>query len=209
MPPRLIEEHILFSPALPDEVQMALLASATWMARQAKAVVVYRNFENFRSRVGSGNALVHHEQAVLSEVFDACSMDEQVAALGGFLALPPAERARFREGMEMLVTSQFVQLFGPAFETGTMHYHDWATEAFTCASLDRRENAVPGHPQAVNPILRNELWGGKLRFAGAEFAARQPGYMEGALIDAGRMAEQLAQARPAQFFEIQKVQVKI
>ncbi len=209
MPPRLIEEHILFSPALPDEVQSALLASTTWMARQAKAVVVYGDSRDFRSRVGSGDAFVHHEQAVLSEVFDAGSMDGRVAALGGFLALSPAERARFREGMEMLVTSQFVQLFGLAFEKGTMHYQDWAAEPFTCGSLDRREDAAPAHPQGVNPLLRSELWGGKLWFAGAEFAASQAGFMEGALIDAGRVVEQLVQAGGArQRFGIQQVPVK-
>src|SRR5208283_6249171 len=107
-------------PALPDKVQRALMARPTWMARHAKAVVVYGDTPSFRERVGSGNAFVHHEQAVLSEVFDASGMDGEVAALGGFLALPPPERARFREGMGMLITSQLVQLFGPRFESGIL-----------------------------------------------------------------------------------------
>lgn len=54
MPPRLIEEHIRFIPALPDEVQRALLARPTWMAQQANAVVVYGSDADFRARVGSG-----------------------------------------------------------------------------------------------------------------------------------------------------------
>jgi monoamine oxidase len=93
----------------------------------------------------------------------------------------------------MLVTSQFVQLFGPAFEAGRLHYQDWATEPFTCASLDRREDAAPPHPHVGDPYLWTELWDGKLWFAGTEFAARQTGYLEGALIDAERVALQLTE----------------
>jgi monoamine oxidase len=203
MSPRLIEEHIFFSPALPDQVQRALLARPTWMARQAKAVVVYANAVDFRASTGSGNAFVHHEQAVLGEVFDASSMDGNVAALGGFLALPPAERARFREGLEMLVTSQMVQLFGPAFEVGILHYQDWATEPCTCASLDRREDTAAAHPQVGDPQLRSELWDGKLRFAGSEFAAQHAGQLEGALIDAERVAAQLAETTAGHLIEAQ------
>jgi monoamine oxidase len=201
MPPRLIEEHIFFSPSLPEKVQRALLARPTWMARQAKAVVVYSDASGFRERVGSGNAFVHHEQAVLSEVFDASSMGGDVAALGGFLALTPTDRARFREGLEMLVTSQFVQLFGPGFESGILHYQDWANEPFTCSSLDRRENSVSTYAHAGDPCLRNGLWDGKLWFAGAEFAARQAGYLEGALIDAGRIAGRLTESNAGRFDE--------
>ena len=177
------------------------------MAQQAKAVVVYGSdvygsTADFRARVGSGNALVHHEQAVLGEVFDATSMDRGVVALGGFLALPPRVRARFAEGLEMLIASQFVQLFGPTVEAGVMHYQDWATEPFTCASLDRREDATPTHPHAGDPCLRAEFWGGRLRFAGSEFATEQAGYLEGALIDAARVATQLTEAEPAHFVEV-------
>lgn len=201
MPPRLIEEHIRFTPALPDKVQRALLARPTWMAQQAKAVVVYGSdvygsAAGFRARVGSGNAFVHHEQAVLGEVFDASGMDRGTVALGGFLALPPRVRARFAEGLEMLITSQFVQLFGPTVEAGVMHYQDWATEPFTCASLDRREDATQPHPHTGDPCLRTELWSGRLRFSGSEFATEQAGYLEGALNDAARVAIQLTERPP-------------
>lgn len=117
MPPRLIEEHIFFSPALLEQVQRSLLARPTWMARQAKAVVVYGTAVDFRATAGSGNAFVHHERAVLSEVFDASSMDGGGAALGGFLALPPAERARLAKawmaffcGIEVRASHPFTEI---------------------------------------------------------------------------------------------------
>ncbi len=44
----------------------------------------------------SGNAFVTHEQAVIGEIFDACSGDPGHAALGGFLALPPELRGKFQ-----------------------------------------------------------------------------------------------------------------
>jgi monoamine oxidase len=188
MPPRLIEEHILFSPALPNTVERALLNRPTWMAQQAKAVVTYGNLADFRASVGSRNAFVHHEQAVLREVFDASSTVEGEAALGGFVALPAAERVRFRVGLETLISSQLVQLFGPALEAGTLHYQDWATERFTRSSLDRREDA-PVHSHEGDPHLRAGLWDGTLWFAGTEFAEQHAGHLEGALIDAARVAE--------------------
>jgi monoamine oxidase len=195
IPPRLIEEHILFVPVLPEKVQRALLARPTWMAQQAKAVVVYGDADgdaaDFRSKVGSGNAFVHHEQAVLTEVYDASDMGGRRTALGGFLALPPSERARFRDGIGMLITSQFVQLFGPEFESGTLHYQDWACERYTCASLDRYQDVADADPHAGDPQLRSQLWDGRLRFAGTEFAERQAGYLEGALVDAERAVNEL------------------
>jgi monoamine oxidase len=205
MPPRLIEEHIFFNPELPDRVQKALLGRPTWMARQAKAIAVYGEANEFRETVGSGNAFVHHEQAVLNEVFDASSLDDTVSALGGFLALPPMGRARFREGLEMLITSQFVQLFGPALEAGTLHYQDWAAEPFTCASLDRREDAGSSELHRSDPDLRTGLWGGKLWFAGTEFAAQHTGYLEGALIDAERVVSQLNTAPERLLVEVETI----
>jgi monoamine oxidase len=202
IPPRLIEEHILFSPALPGELQTALLARPTWMAQQAKAVVVYGSRQDFSEHAGSGNAFVHHEQAVLGQVFDASSMDRTVAALGGFLALSPAQRVRFHEGLEMLVTSQFVQLFGPAFEKGKLQYQDWASEPFTCATLDRREPAIPAYPRAGDRGMHVPLWDGKLWFAGSEFALRQAGYLEGALTDAARVAKRLIRRRQESRWEV-------
>jgi len=79
---------------------------------------------------------------------------------------------------------------------------DYSTLIVTESSrLDRREDPTAAHPHARDPYLRTELWGGRLRFAGSEFATEQAGYLEGALIDAARVATQLTEGTPGHFVE--------
>lgn len=191
MPPRLVEEHVYFSPGLDADLLAVMRATPTWMAAQAKAVMAYGAMPAFRIRCGSGNAFVHHEQATLGEIFDASSMLGSKAALGGFLALSPPVRKSFRGGLRMLIASQFAQVFGAGFEEGHLHYQDWAAEPFTCSSQDRRETAQRNPPHRGDPRLQASQWVGKLFFAGTETAATAAGYLEGALDAAVRVERML------------------
>jgi len=186
LPPRLAAHNVSFSPPLPGEILSAMQQTPTWMAASAKAVQAYQA-GGWRVAGLSGSAFVHNAQAVLAEVFDACDAGGEHTALGGFLALTPDLRARFALGLPMLIANQFAQLFGPEYELGELLYHDWAGEPLTCAPADRAELARE-HPAPADPLLRQPHWGGKLHFGGSETAAREPGYMEGALDAAGRLA---------------------
>ena len=189
LPPRLLEEQVAFSPALDAPLRQILRDTPTWMAGSAKAV---SGFEHpfWRDEGLSGNAFASHPQAALAETFDASDDLAGRAALGGFVALSAALRRSFRAGLPMLVRSQLVQIFGPAAERSTPHIHDWATESYTCSSLDQ----VPpdGHPEYGNRALRLAHWNDKLYFGGSETAAYGGGYMEGALEAAGRILRELA-----------------
>jgi monoamine oxidase len=57
------------------------------------------------------NAYVTHDQAVFHEIFDACDAAGARAALGGFLALSPALRESFRDGLPMLMGNQIDNLY--------------------------------------------------------------------------------------------------
>lgn len=191
LPPRLIHERVEFAPALPAVLSDALAAVPTWMAAQAKALVVYdRPF--WREDGHSGQAFVRHAQAVLGEVFDACGEPQERAALGGFCALPPVLRESFRRGMPMLVESQLAQLFGPQAQFGTLHWFDWAEQPWTCSTADRAQ--APQPPQA-DPLLRRPHWQGRLHFGGTETAAHGAGHMEGALDAAARLLRAMAPPR--------------
>lgn len=184
VPPRLLEEHVEFSPPLSNELRAAMRSTYTWMSDQAKVVIAYPQAV-WRDAGCSGNAFVTHEQAVIGEIYDACDADGSQAALGGFIALSPALRESFRDGMPILMDNQMTQVFGAKLEQGEQHYHDWATERYTCSTLDRAPQA--GYPQYGNPMLRKAQWGGKLHLAGAETATYAGGYMEGALEAAARV----------------------
>jgi monoamine oxidase len=189
MPPRLLEERVKFSPALDEPMRQAMRRAPTWMAQQAKVVIGYeRAF--WRDAGLAGNAFAEHPQAVLGEVYDACNAPSTRAALGGFVSLPPALRESFRMGLPLLVRSQLVQLFGHEAQRGEKHYQDWASETFTCSSLDRSSPADA--PEYGDPLLQAPHWQNTLIFGGTETARYGGGYMEGALEAAGRILRTLS-----------------
>jgi len=189
LPPRLVDEHIAFEPALDASTHEAMREAATWMAAQAKVVTTYEK-PFWREAGQSGNAFVTHEQAVVGEIFDACDAVATQGALGGFLAFSPELRESFSAGLPILMQSQMVQVFGTPLDVAEQHYkqhyQDWATEPYTCSSADRSAPATE-HTGVANPLLRRALWGGKLYLAGSETAAYGAGYLEGALEAAKRM----------------------
>jgi monoamine oxidase len=190
VPPRLVEERVRFEPALDETTREAMRATHTWMADQAKVVVGYAS-PFWRAAGDSGNAFVEHEQVVLGEIFDACDASGRHAALGGFFSLTPEFRASVPAvTMPMLISSQFVQVFGREAEHGEQHMQDWAAEVFTCSTLDR--TPPDGHPEYGNPNLRRALWSNKLFLGGSETAGYGGGYLEGALEAAARVQRALA-----------------
>ena len=190
IPPRLIAENLQLTPELDSELMRTLSETPTWMAGEAKAVI---GFEKafWRDQGLSGNGFAHHEQAVLGELYDACDPDAQHAAIGGFFALGVAQRESFKLGMPMLINSELVQLFGSEAEHGAQHYQDWATERFTCSTLDREPPSE--HPEYANPLLSQTYWDGKLLFGSSESARYGGGYLEGALEAASRLFAQIVQ----------------
>lgn len=188
LPPRVLEERVRFEPALDDGLRESMRATYTWMADQAKVLVTYP--QAFWRNAGlAGNAFVEHEQAMLYETYDACSVSGDHAALGGFMALPPALRTSFQLGIPLLISSQLVQLFGQEADDGKQYIQDWATEVYTSSTLDQ----IPPHkhPAYDDPTLRRPIWQSKLFFCGSETASKAAGYMEGALEASERVAYML------------------
>lgn len=185
LPPRLLYEHVRFEPDLDEATAEAMRGAETWMAAQAKVVISFDQ-PYWRDAGQSGNAFVTHGQAVIGEIFDACDITSKHAALAGFLALTPELRQTFSVGLPMLMASQMVQVFGPALEQGLTQYQDWATEPYTCSTLDRTSLST-WQSDVANPLLRRTLWQGKLHLGGSETAARGAGYLEGALEAARRI----------------------
>jgi monoamine oxidase len=195
LPPRLVEEFVRFEPALDEATRNAMREAATWMAAQAKVVVTYDK-PVWREEGQSGNAFVTHEQAVVGEIYDACDPTGSKAALGGFLALNAELRESFAVGLPILMESQMVQVFGNALGEGEQHYQDWATDPFTCSTLDRTAPASE-HTGFANPMLRRSLWSDKLHLGGSETATYGTGYLEGA-VDAARRIERALRRSAAQ-----------
>lgn len=189
LPPRLVEERIALQPGLDEATIQAMRDAPTWMATQAKAVATFDR-PVWRAAGHSGNAFVSHEQAVFDEIFDACDADATQGALGGFLALDANLRQSFAVGLPILMQSQMEQVFGSELVEREQYYQDWATEDQTCSAMDRKMGREE-HRSAAHPALRRALWEGKLHLGGSETAARQAGYMEGALETARRVSRDI------------------
>lgn len=185
LPPRLVEERVVFAPGIDEAIREAMREAPTWMAARAQAVTTFAA-PAWRDAGGSGNAIVTHEQAVFDEIFDASDSCNEEAALGGFLALGPDLRESFRDGLPMLMQSQFEQVFGGPLEDREHFYQDWVKDRETCSALDRARGRED-HGLTASPLLRHALWGGKLHLGGSETGWRQAGYMEGALEAAQRI----------------------
>lgn len=194
LPPRVALSTVRFTPELPPQLAEALRTTPTWMATAAKAGYAYpRAF--WREAGHTGNAWVTHAQAMLAELFDACSA-EGGAALAGFSALGAAQRESFSRGREMLLESQVTQLFGPEAANPQLFWHDWATEPETCSPLDLAEDGAQGHATHGDPLLARPLWDERLYFGGSETARHSAGYLEGALGAAARLRGQLLAHAP-------------
>jgi monoamine oxidase len=177
LPPRLVAERVRFEPPLSPTVRRALLRTPTWMATEAKVVVSFEE-ASWRDAGYSGNAFVCHDDAVLDELFDACDARGESAALGGFVALSPAERGRCRYELPSLIRAQA--------------YRDWSTETFTCSLRDRREPAGESERALYGaPELRRARWEERLFFGGSETSEIEGGYLEGALHAAARITREL------------------
>jgi monoamine oxidase len=186
-PPRLMRETVSFTPALDEATDQAMLGAETWMATQAKVALEYGE-AFWREQNLSGSAFVTHEQAVIGEIFDACDLAAGLHALAGFLALDAELRDAFGVGLPMLLESQICNVFGRNVEPLRMHYQDWAKERLTCSAADRAQHGGDGSGDVANPLLRRVMWDKKLYLGGSETAARNAGYLEGAL-DAARRIE--------------------
>jgi len=191
LPPRLLRETVDVEPPLDEATDRALLGAETWMAAQAKVAIEFKE-PFWRADRFSGSAYVTHEQAILGEIFDACDPGARVFALGGFLALGPELREQFSAGLPMLLKSQIGALFGREVACGEIHYQDWAAETLTCSAADRAGQEADASGDSARPLLRQSLWDRKLYLGGSETAARNAGYMEGAMDAARRVDRALA-----------------
>lgn len=179
LPPRLLARRVNFQPALDTRLQELMLATPTWMAGHAKALIRYpRSF--WRESGLSGSALAVYQGAAMAEIFDASASDGSYAALSGFMGLPVQLRRQYHDDLEALILEQLVRLFGKAAaQPDEIRICDWCEDPFTAITDD--ELLPAGHPQYGHPWFQLDHWNDKLFFAGTETAKDYGGYLEGAL----------------------------
>lgn len=163
-------------PDAPAALLQAMRATPTWMAGQAKAVMLYdRPF--WRDMGLSGR--IASRIGPLTEVHDHSSTRGQ-AALFGFIGLPPA--ARDPALLKAAIRAQLARCLGPeAGQPRDITIQDWARDPLIFTPADHNG----AHPDLPPAILRQPHLDGRLHLGVSETSTRSPGLIEGAL-DAGQ-----------------------
>ncbi|MDZ5460740.1 flavin monoamine oxidase family protein [Azohydromonas lata] len=177
MPPRLVEDGIEFSPALPQALARQWRATATWMAPHAKYIAIYET-AFWREQGLSGEARSAHEP--LGEIHDA-SMPNGSAALFGFFGVPARVRKSMPEDvLRSHCRAQLARLFGsPAATPKAEVIKDWALDPYTATAADL-DGAVH-HAEAPAATVSFGPWRGRLTGIASEWSPQFPGYVAGAI----------------------------
>lgn len=162
---------------LSEDMRTAMVRTPTWMAQQAKAVIIYdRPF--WREAGLSGR--VASRLGPLIEVHDHSPFGSETGALFGFVGWDATARAAQPDGLKAAILAQLGGVFGPRATTpALLKLQDWAQSRHICAASDLRD--PPRHPDVGPPILRAGHLADRLWFAVSETAALSPGLIEGAL----------------------------
>lgn len=185
LPPRLVEDSIEFTPALPQELTEQWRKTATWMAPHAKYFAVY-DTPFWREQGLSGAA--QSTQGPLVEIHDASTIDGS-GALFGFLGVPAQVRQSVSEEvLKAHCRAQLVRLFGTQADSPTVEYlKDWSQDPFTATTAD--SNSDGQHGSAPTSKAISGVWQDCLTGIASEWSPQFSGYIAGA-IEAASLAVQ-------------------
>lgn len=190
LPPRLVAHSLTFVQPLPSAANNSLNSIATWMAGQAKLVVVYKQ-PFWRDQGMSGDGLSHLGPMV--EIHDASPLTGGPYALFGFVGVPATQREGHCVEMKEAAIDQLVRMFGDAAnEPLAVYFQDWAFEPFTSTETDRISQG--GHSSGAD--LPKTEWDNRIVWSGTESAdqhAHSNGYLEGAVESGLRAADVLTE----------------
>ena len=196
LPPRLVEESIVFHPTLPANLSAQWQQTATWMAPHAKYVAVYDT--PFWQKQGLSGA-ARSAQGPMVEIHDASDVSD-VSALGGsgaifgFIGVPASARQSIsEEALKFHCRAQLVRLFGAEAENPTIEYlKDWAQEPFTATAADISSDGQ--HASAPASKATSGIWENCLTGIGSEWSMQFPGYLAGAIDAANKGVQDLPES---------------
>ena len=191
VPPKLLHQHIAFTPALSADKQQALEDAHTWMAGVTKVALVYphRFWPLDACNMGLPSYL-----GPAFQVYDSSTEDDSVSALT-FFAL--ADQDKGDATLAKQVADQLQKAWAYLGEkqaagqvhSYTQHYvQRWPQQRYI--SEDARPKTIHPHPYPVSALATSE-WNGLLWFAGSETDQLSPGVMEGAVGAAQRVLQSL------------------
>jgi monoamine oxidase len=176
--PRMIIEHLKPAQWASTALINALQNTSTWMAAQAKCLVVYEQ-PFWRAQGLSGQAF--SAIGPMQEIHDASANEQAPYALFGFIGINALQRASLStQQLQQACINQLVNIFGEQAATYQQVYlKDWAVDKFTASAQDLKE--TPQHPNFAINLFKDELETKRVHLVASEFSAIDPGYLEGAV----------------------------
>ena len=184
LPPFLLTNTIEFNPILPEAFKKITATTHTWMGESIKVGLRYTT-PFWRAKNSSGT--IFSSVGPIPEMYDHADAKDQYFAIKGFFNGAYFSVSK-EERLEMVLT-QLEKYYGPqarnfvSYEEGV-----WRNEPFTFTPYN--QHVLP-HQNNGHAIFSDTLMNGKLYIAGAETANQHPGYMEGAVRSAQRVANQI------------------
>jgi monoamine oxidase len=177
LPPRLIQQNILFNPSIDNKVMTIWENTPTWMSSHCKIIFIYET-AFWREQGFSGEVFSQH--GPLTEIYDGSPNDESFYALTSFVGLNANQREQIKS--EQLIKSCLIQLqrlFGDACQNiKDIQIKDWSQDQNTSSKMDYQ--MPPMHPQYPENAPRS-FCNNQIILAGTEVAREHGGYLEGAL----------------------------
>lgn len=183
VPPQLTASQIEFSPELPSAVRSILPTVQTWMAGAIKFTLEYA--EPFWRKKGYSGMLYSHAGIVM-EMYDHTNIEGDKYGFTGFLngaAASYSSKVRKEH-----VLRQLVELLGQEAREPTAYFDKVWNDEFLLQGLPVIEYP---HQNNGHPSLQQDYMNGNLLFCGTETASEFPGYMEGAVGSAMRVAARI------------------
>ncbi len=184
LPPHLFSKSIDVEPKLPEELTLIQKETHTWMGESIRMAIAYAS-PFWRNSKLSGTVFSNAGPVV--ELYDHSDFNDHAFALSGFIdnrfhSLSKEERLE-------LILGQLEKYYGSTVRD-YMSYHecDWQNEQFTFVPYD---SYMAPHRNNGHPMYRQSYLEGRLYLAGTETAAKNPGYMEGAVYSAWDVYRQL------------------
>lgn len=184
IPPQLLVNSVSFFPELPKQFMDLAKQTHTWMQDSIKCAVTFKR--PFWKEEGlSGVAFSH--VGPFTELYDHSSFDGKTNALMGFL-----NGSLVNETFEVRkekVLQQLVRLFGE--EANDYVSYDeklWNQDPLTVFS---NASFLSPHQNNGHPLYQTTFWDGALYIGGTETASAYAGYMEGAVVRALEIVDQI------------------
>ncbi|MFN1836051.1 flavin monoamine oxidase family protein [Balneola sp. MJW-20] len=184
LPPRLLQKSVELNPGLSEEVTRLLARTHTWMGESIKFGLTYQD-PFWRKDNLSGT--VFSNVGPITEMYDHSDFEDDHYALKGFLngsyfTLSLQERKN-------MVVNQLRKYYGDQAEH-YLNYHElvWTHEEYTFTPYD--EHVLP-HQNNGHELYNKPHMNGRFFIAGAETSLVSPGYMDGAVSSAERVAAQI------------------